>query len=387
MLTPAHVDNFYSKVEFAAQIRKIVGEAEPLSLRDFIYNIQKEQLIEDVADTKALAEFKFNIIMETDEDAQYARLDQTLSEIMVLRCLRMPQFCSCGTKLHNGSRCCLKSEEKPVTFTRILLNSVQMFLRASERELPQMPTISVDKHSRFNQVLSSEQSMHRGLFTAQLGNASSGHGHASGRLFTTQLGNFVCKCIGERLNESTDTWGVVPGLVTCDMQQIARPLASYQEHVGGNMLLTQLLAQLTNLAALKNKNLQQAIYPQRLLQWPAGGGSQMLGQYHEVPLELQKRTASPPKKMLTLLDGPPGDADPMAGPEPREAVAPVPAAAAVPAVAPVPVLPAVIAAPAEAVPTLWLEMLQDPWVTPEELDEDVWAGMVAGNPWIDVEDE
>jgi len=307
-----------SRTQFETTVCKIVDDAQPLALHTTISKFQEKHLIKTAEDLNALAECSFNIILETtkggiedaDEtgpDSSYARLGQVIAEIMVLLRLVLPQFCSCGKKLPNGKRCCLKAEEKPVTFTRILLNCVQRRFESLMKQFPEAESA--------------------GTVTNELEFKLAACVTFIGRLYVLKLvaARVIAQVVAETIGVSERQ--PHPACIRCVCELM--PLIGHfmEDSKPGTALMGQFFTRLNNLGALRNAATNSAIYEQKIrdilddlqharsLKWPVVPGFRVLLQYIVVEWveadqdwkELRRQKALPPNQML--LDGPPGNAD------------------------------------------------------------------------------
>jgi len=295
-----------------------MDDAQPLALHTTTSRFQDENLLETADDVKSLAECFFNIVLErtgggiedadqTGPDSSYARLGQVIAEILVLLRLLLPQFCSCGKKLPNGSRCCLQVEEKPVTFTRILLDCVQRRFESTMKQFA--------------------EAERAGSVTIGLEFKLTACVTFIGRLYFHKLvaARVVAQVVAETIGVSERQ--PHPACIRCMCELM--PLIGHfmEDSKPGTALMGQFITRLNNLRALRNAGTNLAVYDQtirdklvdlqhvRSLKWPVVAGCRVLLQYIVVDWaeanqdwqQLRRQKALPPNQVL--LNGPPGNVD------------------------------------------------------------------------------
>jgi len=305
-VTPARIDKL-----FAAKVCKLVDEAEPLSLRETIHKFQIQALIQHQADLTRFSDCTFNIIMEpkhdperTGSESRYAQLGEMLSEVMGLLRLELPQFCSCGKQLRNGSRCCLLPDEKPVTFTRILLNCVQHRFETLMKQFAEAEKLDV--------------------VTKELEHSLTACVTFIGRLYVRKL--VAARVIAQVVAETIGVSERQPhaGCIRCVCELFYVIGHFMDDSQPGKALMGQFFTRTDNLGALRNPTTNVVIYEQkirdmitdmhqaRFLQWPPLPANRVLLQYFVTDWqqavrdweELRQRNAVPSNELH--LELPPG---------------------------------------------------------------------------------
>lgn len=281
------------------QVKRIVCEAEPIMLNVTVNRISKEVKIVSIEALEIVVRTIFDLITNDTVDDQdcskHARCGETFADIMFSLRMVAPTFDIEG--------------DKPMTFTRVLLNATQdtfeemctKFSNAKQAELE-----SKESQNAANSLIALVSFI--------------GHLYVRRLVAARVMAQVVHDLIGVR-----DRQPVAP-LVRCVcelMQVIGKSIDANKQ---GSMLCTQFLGRLNNLAAAKKTGspTQEACYSQeirdavkavndaRFEKWPARAGTQVLVQYHiidaaeasKIWFELKRMKQLPVDQME--LEGPKG---------------------------------------------------------------------------------
>jgi len=259
----------------------------------------------------------FRIVMEpeitkhepddrTGHDSRYARLGEVLCEMNVLLRLELPQFCECGKKLSKDNRCCLKAEQKPVTYTRIVLDCVQQ-----EFESLMQKFAKAEKNGTVTKEL--EHKLHANVTLI-------------GRLYVRKLvaARVIAQVVAETIGVSERQ--PHPGCIRCVCELLVVIGHFMEDSKPGEALMGQFITRLDSLKELTNPNTHLKIYDEsirdtvkemkqaRADRWPPLINHRALLQYETVDWKKAKlgwqalydRHALPPDEMHRKReDGPP----------------------------------------------------------------------------------
>jgi len=278
--------------------KQIMHAAQPTFLNITVNRIREEIKINNKEDLEGLVKTIFemaeNDSVDTDQETNnpHARMGETYADILFSLSPDMPTFEMEG--------------EKTITFTRILLNAIQnsfeslmgKFAEAEKAGTATDPTT-------VNRLISVVSFI--------------GHLHVRKLMPTSLMAHVVDDLIG--LTRYNNIFVVEdrhpdPTLIrcVCELMQIIGKFADGNEK--GNILITQFLARLSQLAYSKRDNTVElytqdirdgvkAVHAARFDNWPARAGTQVLVQYEELTYaqapEGETTDQSVPKKVF--LDG------------------------------------------------------------------------------------
>lgn len=258
--------------EVEKKVLKYVDDTEPTFLYITVNKIRG--LIVGEEELEAVVTCIFKMVMHDKMDGHHGmRCGETYADITCSLRSAVPPF-----PIPAGAL----AGTKAMTFTRMLLNVTQDTFEARCNEFKSV-------EARNDSVMLAKVAH---CLTALV--AFIGHLFVRKLIAQRVLAQVVHELIGVR-DKQPDKHLI---LCACELMQVIG--RAIDETNQGTMLMTQFLARLSNLAALRNKDSQKATYPEeirdairavheaRFIQWPARGGSQVLVQYHEVPLDTAK---------------------------------------------------------------------------------------------------
>lgn len=251
------------------QTFNIMNATEPAFLNITVYRIHTEVLIKSKDALEAVVRCIFKMIVNDVVDdlgdycSKHARCGETYADIMFILRTVAPTF--------------PMDDDKPMTFTRVLLNVTQ---------------------DTFEDLTAKFQ-------TAEMANELSDTAVNGLIALVSFIGHlYVRRLVAARVMAQVmhDLVGVrdrhpEKELVRCACELVQIIGKAMDAHKQGSTLMTQFLARFNSLAAMRSCETEEALYPQdirdairacheaRSRQWPARAGTQVLVQFHIVTLQ------------------------------------------------------------------------------------------------------
>jgi hypothetical protein len=254
------------------QVKTIMNQAEPTFLNVTVNKIKDEVYIPNKDTLESVVKSIFDMISNDavddhkDDCSKHARCGETYADILFSLRIVVPTF-----DMDGGG--------KPMTFTRILLNATQDSFEAMCQKFTE-----AEKQGKLKE---SPETVNNLIAVVSF----IGHLYVRRLVAARVMAQVVHDLIGVRDRQPEQT------LIRCVcelMQVIGKAIDANKQ---GNMLMTQFLARLSNLAASRKRETQEAIYTQdirdcikavheaRFQHWPARAGTQVLVQYHIISKE------------------------------------------------------------------------------------------------------
>jgi hypothetical protein len=259
----------------AAQVRELMLHAEP-SFPNKCVNQIRDVKIDSAEHLQKIVECAFDLVLRDAVDEQthddhvefYSRLGQTYADIMFCLRLVVPAF--------------PVANDKPKTFTRILLNVTQDKFEEMVKKLAAPAESDEIDNQVFSQLIALVSFI--------------GHLYVRKLVAARVMAQVVHDLVGVRDRFPAKT------LIQCVVELMYVIGKTIDGNKQGNMLMTQFIARLNNLAATTKKDGTGSLYDQQVRSlvsslyntrnvenWPLRAGTQIMVQYSEVSLEDAKQ--------------------------------------------------------------------------------------------------